>query len=111
MSELRSAQQMNYEYDVFVSYTDDHVVSQWMHESFLPLFEPFLGNALNRPAAIFYDKVKIQSGDEWRKRLERSVALSRCLVGIWSPIYFQKPYCMRECIVMLYRERQLGYRT
>lgn len=110
MPDMRTAQQMDYEYDVFVSYTDDFF-GQWLHQHFLPIFEPFLGNALSRPTKIFYDKGKILSGDAWPERLKRSLALSRCLVGIWSPIYFQRTYCMYECIVMLHREKQLGYRT
>ncbi|MEW5958465.1 MAG: toll/interleukin-1 receptor domain-containing protein, partial [Chloroflexota bacterium] len=102
---------MNYEYDVFLSYIRDFPFGHWVHETFLPLFQPLLSQALNRPANIFIDTKKISPGDAWHSRLKYALAHSRCLVAVWSPSYFSSPWCSFELSVMLERESQLGYRS
>ncbi|MBI1929730.1 toll/interleukin-1 receptor domain-containing protein [Candidatus Poribacteria bacterium] len=102
---------MGYEFDVFLSYTHAFPFGEWVYQHFLPFFEPFLANALNRTVTVFKDRENISSGDAWPLRLRNALAHSRCLVAIWSPSYFNSLWCKRELSVMLHRERQLGYRT
>jgi hypothetical protein len=102
---------MPYLHDVFISYSRRFPFGQWVEELFIPFFEPYLQAALNRSANVFYDREGILSGDAWPMKLKHGLAHSRCLVAIWSPLYFQSEWCKYECIVMLYRERELGFRT
>jgi hypothetical protein len=102
---------MGYEYDLFLSYQREFPFDQWVGEHFLPFLRPLVENALNRPLSLFVDKSGIQAGDAWPKRLQRALACSRCLVPVWSPIYFHRPWCRRECAVMMKRERHLGLRS
>ncbi len=102
---------MEYEYDVFLSYKTGFPFGEWVHEIFLPFFEPYLGNALSHDANLFVDKHEISSGDAWPERIKRALANSRCLVAVWSPSYFTSNWCSYECAVMLHREHQLNYRT
>jgi len=102
---------MVYEYDVFYSYKTGFPFGDWVHEHLLPFLESYLGNALNRNVNLFVDRNGISSGDAWPERIKRALAHSRCLVAVWAPLYFNSLWCRYECAVMLYRERQLGYRT
>lgn len=100
-----------YQYDVFLSYLHEKPCGTWVLEHFLPYFQHFLGNALNRQATVFLDQTGVHFGQKWPARLKNALVHSRCLLGIWSPLYFQSEWCQCECAVMLYREAQLGYGT
>jgi hypothetical protein len=102
---------MAYKYDVFISYMHDEQMGSWVYQHLSPFLKSFLGNALNRPVDYFIDRQGISSGDSWPLRLQSALAQSRCLIAIWSPLYFHSSWCRRECAVMLYREAQLSYRT
>ncbi|MBI4659921.1 MAG: toll/interleukin-1 receptor domain-containing protein [Verrucomicrobia bacterium] len=102
---------MGYQHDVFLSYLHEKPCGTWVVEHFLPYFQQFLGNALNRPASVFLDRTGIHLGQKWPARLRSALAHSRCLVGVWSPLYFHAEWCQCECAVMLHREAQLGYGT
>jgi hypothetical protein len=56
-------------------------------------------------------KTGIVTGDSWPLKLQQAIAQSRCLIPIWSPLYFHSDWCRRECAAMLYRETQTGFRT
>lgn len=101
----------DYRYDVFLSYLHEKPCGTWVIEHFLPYFQPQLGNALNRKASIFFDRTGIHSGQKWSDALKQALALSRCLVGIWTPLYFQSQWCQAECAIMRHRETQLGFAT
>ncbi len=47
-------------------------------------------------AKIFFDKDTIETGANWPDVLRNSVKKSRCMVGIWSPAYFQSKWCVAE---------------
>lgn len=102
---------MAYVHDVFVSYMHDDQMEGWVHNHFLPFVRSFVGNALNRPATFFVDRTGIGTGDSWPLRLQQAIAQSRCLIPIWSPLYFHSDWCRRECAAMLYRETQVGFRN
>jgi hypothetical protein len=44
-------------------------------------------------------------GTEWNHTLEEALATTRVMVCMYSPVYFQKPYCGIEMEVMLRRRR------
>jgi len=100
---------MAYKHDVFLSYLHVRPSGTWVHEHFLPYFAFQLGNALNRWPEIFVDRTGIHLGEKWPIRLKQALAHSRCLVGIWTPLYFQSEWCQKECAVIRHREEQLGY--
>jgi TIR domain len=100
---------MDYEWDVFLSYLHERPSGPWVNDHLLPYLIPQLGNALNQKARVFYDRTGIHSGQKWPARLKQTLCRSRCLVGIWSPLYFHSEWCLSECAVMLHRESQLGY--
>jgi hypothetical protein len=102
---------MDYNYDVFLSYPHEKPCGGWVNDHFLPYFIPQLSNALGRQAAVFVDRTEIHIGQKWPARLKEALTLSRCLVGVWTPMYFQSEWCQCECGVMLYRESQLGFGT
>lgn len=105
------AHSMAYEHDIFLSYTHDEQMEEWVHKHFVPFLRPFVGNALNRPISVFIDRQGINSGDSWPLRLRRALACSRCLIPIWTPLYFHSDWCVRECGVMLLRETKMGLRS
>src|SRR3569623_899980 len=102
---------MAYQSDVFLSYLTEKPSGTWVHEHFLPYFKHQLGNALNRPAVIFVDREGIHSGQKWPSRLKEALATSRCIVGIWSQMYFQSEWCRNECGIIHHREVSLGLVT
>lgn len=102
---------MSYEHDVFVSYMHDSSMEGWVHQHFLPFLKTFVGNALNRHINVFVDRTGITAGDSWPLRLRSALAQSRCLVPIWSPLYFHSEWCRKELAVMLHREQESGFRT
>ena len=101
----------DYVYDVFLSYRHGLPFGPWVRDNFRHLFAAYLEQALLRPPVIFWDETSIKPGDAWPHRIKRALALSRCLVPIWSPGYFISEWCVRECCVMLNREGKFGYRT
>ena len=58
----------------------------------------------DRPASLFVDEDCIETGDRWPERLRESLKLSRCMICVWSPEYFQSKWCMSEW--MSFRERE-----
>ena len=100
---------MAYQYDVFLSYLHEPPSGTWVHDHFLPYFTFQLGNALNRRTDIFVDRTGIHLGEKWPIRLKQALAHSRCLVGVWAPLYFQSDWCQKECAIICHRERKLGY--
>lgn len=102
---------MAYVHDVFVSYMHDAQMESWVHSHFLPFLRTFVGNALNRPVDFFVDREGITTGDSWPLKLQQAIVQSRCLIPVWSPLYFHSSWCRKECAAMLYREAQSGFRT
>jgi TIR domain-containing protein len=83
----------------------------WVPEHLVPFVRSFVGYELNRPVSIFFDRDGIAVGDTWALKLRKALVHSRCLMTIWTPLYFHSEWCRRECAIMLYRETRLGLRT
>lgn len=102
---------MGYTYDVFLSYKTGPVFGEWVGEHFLENFKARFDNALGEEAKIFIDQNNIHAGEAWPESLKKALSESKCMVAVWSPLYFKSPWCQKECAVMLYREKRLGFRT
>jgi hypothetical protein len=100
-----------YHFDVFLSYLHEAPCGPWVKDHFLPFFQFQLGNALNRRAHIFFDRTGLRVGDIWPQKLHNALAHSRCLLAVWSPLYFQSEWCSNESEIMRFRQEQLGLGT
>lgn len=96
---------MSYEYDVFVSYKRHNKTNGW-HIGLLENLEVWLSHELHRDARIFFDSEDIQTGERWKDKLSSALLRSRCLLCLWSPMYFQSRWCVAEWQTFLERERQ-----
>lgn len=101
---------MPYKHDVFLSYCQGFI-DGWLHDLFLPLFKFHLESAMGKQPDIFIDRDGISTGDSWPKRIQEALCHSKSLVAIWSPSYFCSDWCMYECMLMIKREVEHGYRT
>lgn len=94
----------DYTYDVFFSYKRNVLTLPWTREVFSRL-NLWLSEELDRKAEIFQDEASIEIGEVWPERLRNALKSSRCMVGIWSPSYFQSSWCVSEWRSFLERER------
>ncbi len=102
----------DYMYDIFISYRHKPPVLNWVTNHFLPLLEQWLPNSMPyyHETRIFID-LQIETGTEWPIRLRQALRMSRCLLSIWSPQYFQSNWCQAELQTIMKREQVLGLRT
>jgi hypothetical protein len=96
----------DYQYDVFFSYKRHSLTLEWTAWVNARL-QFFLSMELGREANVFFDARAIETGDCWPERLKQAIRSSRCLVGVWSPLYFQSGWCCSEWRSFRERERLL----
>ena len=53
---------------------------------------------------IFFDTEEIQTGTRWRQKLAEALRQSRCIVCVWSPLYFRSKWCVSEWMTFVRRE-------
>lgn len=107
---------MAYMYDVFISYKRDPVHDGWLEQHFVPLFTSWVRQEIaakcgRPPAKIFFDQTEvspqflkfeqtgvlgIEPGQEWQQALSNAIKTSRCMLGLWSPLYFYSNWCLVE---------------
>jgi hypothetical protein len=104
---------MPYQYDIFLSYRRSPLRSEWLTEHFVPLFwdivrEEIAAETGRAPAGIFFDQSDlseetrkfdqygIEPGENWRNKLRGAIKSSRCMVALWSPLYFHSEWCLIE---------------
>jgi hypothetical protein len=95
--------------DVFISYTHRGAVQKWT-QYFYELLEDWLPNYLPYQPKIFIDW-EIEGGTEWPAELQSELKSSRCMLAIWSPVYFLSKWCMAEFESFRDREKMLHLRT
>lgn len=105
----------DYQYDVFVSYPREayarKLISPWLR-GVIDRIEYWLRQELEgREPRVFLDEVSIEVGSHWPSLLEEALRTTRCLLPIWSPAYFQSPWCRAEWQSFLAREQTLGRET
>ena len=87
---------MSYQFDAFFSYKRDPESDDW-HERVKDKIAFWLKHELMRnEVKIFYDREDIRTGARWRARLESALKTSRCIICIWSPLYFRSKWCLSE---------------
>jgi hypothetical protein len=87
---------MNYEYDAFFSYKRDPESDDW-HEKVKDKLTYWLRQQLSRSQVrIFFDREDIRTGNRWRTKLGEALKSSRCIICLWSPLYFQSKWCLSE---------------
>ena len=97
-----------YEFDVFFSYKRHSLSADWTRRV-SALLCYYLSHELNVPEArVFVDEESIELGDEWPETLQRALRRSKCLVCVWSPLYFQSDWCYSEWRSFQARERLLA---
>jgi TIR domain len=121
----------DYLYDVFISYQRKGLTKGWITEHFLPHFGTWLPLAIqdicDRPAQpIFFDESQtnpafpvewrseiagVEGGSDWATELRRAIRVSRCMVGIWTPTYFDSEWCDIEWQSFDRRAVQTGRRV
>lgn len=94
----------DYKYDVFFSYKRQELTLHWTREVIARL-KFWLTEELNRKAEVFVDELSVDVGQKWPDELKRALAHSRCMVCLWSPSYFQSPWCVSEWKTFLEREK------
>jgi hypothetical protein len=100
----------DYKYDVFFSYKQHSKALDWTRGLYERL-EFWLEQELGHKPKLFIDAEEIKVGDRWPERLKEALRLSRCMVCVWSPPYFQSEWCLSEWRSFLERERQLGLKS
>jgi TIR domain len=97
---------MAYEYDAFFSYKRDRESDEW-HERVKNKLIFWLKQELQRQdVRIFFDTEEIRTGARWRQKLADALKKSRCIVCVWSPLYFQSQWCISEWKTFIQREQQ-----
>jgi hypothetical protein len=97
----------DYEYDVFFSYKRHRLTIRWTREVQTRL-QYFLSQEVGRETRLFVDEDCIDTGERWPEKLRESLRLSRCMICVWSPLYFQSDWCVSEWQSFRQRERQLN---
>ncbi len=98
----------DYLYDVFISYKRHNLTICWV-DGVIERLAFWLTQELGgQEAKLFFDKESIEVGDPWPAKIQEGLRTSRCMVGIWSPQYFQSRWCVSEWRSFLERGQRLG---
>ena len=95
---------MDYEYDVFFSYKRDAQSDGW-HHAVMEKLKFWLKQELNKlDVPVFFDTEEIRTGVRWRSKLADALKSSKTMICVWSPLYFQSPWCVSEWKTFAERE-------
>lgn len=100
-----------YRFDVFLSYrrSGPGNAGAWVRDHFHEMLKDCLADELGS-SEVFLD-LEAETGVRWPSLLRDVLARSKVLVAVWSPPYFQSPWCLAEWRTMEARERALAGRT
>lgn len=101
---------MDYEHDLFISYSRTGATHTWLKNIFVPVLEERLEFALGRPASIFFDD-KVRSGGTWPVEIGQALGASRAMLALWSRPFLNSDWCAREMAIMRAREEAFGMRS
>lgn len=94
---------MGYQYDAFFSYKRDSESDEW-HKNVKTKLEFWLKQELQRlDVHIFFDTEEIRTGMQFRQKVTSALKQSRCIVCLWSPLYFQSKWCYSEWMTFVRR--------
>lgn len=99
---------MSYDYDAFFSYKRDPETDAW-HLRVKDKLAFWLRQELNQDEVkIFFDDEDIRVGTRFGVRIAESLRRSKCLICVWSPLYFRSRWCVSEWLSFVQRERDFG---
>jgi hypothetical protein len=101
----------DYKYDVFFSYKRHDLTRDWTRGVHNRLHFWITQEVGGREVRMFIDDESIETGDRWPEKLREALRLSRCMVGVWSPAYFQSSWCVSEWESFRERERRLNMQS
>jgi hypothetical protein len=101
---------LNYEFDVFLSYTTASSNGAWVKEHFSKLLLERLDNTMPRDPKMFVFEDQ-ETATAWPENLASALGRSRVLVAVLSPPYFRSNWCLAEYYSMVAREREYGFGT
>lgn len=96
-----------YTYDIFLSYANgfEGLFGEWTRNHFYKLFKLHLEDALGRRPEVYMDEQQPVTTTPWPMERKRALADSCCVVALFSPSYFDSPWCMQELLSMHQREK------
>jgi hypothetical protein len=97
-----------YKYDVFFSYKRHDLTLNWTREVYQRLKLWLTEELRGKEARLFVDEACLEIGDRWPDHIRHALKHSICMVGVWSPSYFQSSWCVSEWKSFLARERMVG---
>ena len=59
-------------------------------------FEIVLSQVLGKNCEVYFDKLSLNWGVEWRTEIERLIKAADCFVAVVTPSYFNRRMCMFE---------------
>jgi len=99
---------VTYTYDAFFSYKRDRESDAW-HRRVKDKIAYWVRLELGRDdVKIFFDDEEIRVGARFKAKISDSLRRSKCLVCVWSPLYFRSPWCMSEWQSFVQREIKFG---
>jgi len=94
----------DYEFDVYVSYSRQTVITEWLR-GFVDELQGWLSDELGREAIICFETTEISPADSFRERLKTQLLHSRLLLPILSIEYLNSTMCLDEWITFELREQ------
>jgi TIR domain-containing protein len=101
----------DYAWDVFFSYRRHSLTLEWTRAVHKRLQFWLMQELGGREPKLFVDEDSIETADRWPEKLREALRLSRCMVCVWSPSYFQSRWCVSEWRSFLARERLLNLQS
>ena len=102
---------MSYLHDIFLSYSREDPVLEWVRYYFKRELERWLKETMAEEPQIFRDEESLKTGTSWPLALQEGLRRSKVVVAVLSPSYFRSPWCCAEWSSIRHREQQLGLRT
>ncbi|PPK64831.1 toll/interleukin-1 receptor domain-containing protein [Actinokineospora auranticolor] len=96
-----------YQFDVFISYSRKGTAQRWLLNHFYERLVDCLADQIAPAPAVYIDR-SMSRGVHWPSNLRQALQRSKIIVPIYTPPYFQSPWCMAEWRSMRERERVLG---
>ncbi|HEX3786653.1 MAG TPA: TIR domain-containing protein [Pseudonocardiaceae bacterium] len=98
---------LDYQFDVFISYSRRGSASKWLMNHFYPKLQDCLADQIAPTPKVFLD-TEMPRGVHWPAQLERALHRSKIMIAVLTPLYFESSWCMAELHSMYAREKMLG---
>jgi hypothetical protein len=96
---------MGYKYDVYVSYSYQSTLSEWIR-AFVERLQTWLSVEIGETAKLFFDYNELNLGQTWISQTTSNLVRSKTLLAILTPEYFSSSVTMNEWTIFVDRERE-----